>query len=121
MHVAIWALYFRALCCPHRLQSLETAVAAFGAMSLNMAAAWRIKYRDMKSSHKVKVRVENMGVHDQNRSGVYPNGLRCKDLCENVLGAGFLKHEFSNMLVAVEEMPMGEIVKLDRSRGAYQT
>ena len=122
MHVAIWVLYFSALCSPHRLQSLETAVAAFGAMSLNMAAAWRIKYRDMKSSSgKVKVRVENMGVHDQNRSGVYPNGLRCKDLCENVLGAGFLKQEFSNMLVAVEEMPMAEIMKLDRSRGDFQT
>ena len=80
MHVAIWAIYFRALCFPHRLQLLETAVAAFGAMSLNIASAWRVKYRDMKSSSgKVKVRVENMGVHDQNRSGVYPNGVRCKD------------------------------------------
>ena len=75
-------------------------------MSLNMASAWRIKYRDMKFPLKVKVRVENMREHHQNRGGVYPNGLRCKDLCNEVLAAGFLKEEFSNMLVAVEEMPM---------------
>ena len=82
-----------------------------------MASAWRIKYRDMKSPLKTKVRVESMGVHSQNRGGVYPNGLRCKALCNEAFAAGFLREVCSNMFVAVEDMPM----EIARSRGDYQT
>jgi hypothetical protein len=54
-------------------------------MSLNKASAWRVKYRDMKSAQKIKVRIENLGVHELNRCGVYPGGIRCRDLCIEVL------------------------------------
>ena len=74
-------------------------------MSLNMASAWRVKYRDMKSKQKIRVRIENMGVHENNRGGVYPAGVRCRDLCTEVLKVGFLKEEFTHALVAVEEKP----------------
>ena len=74
-------------------------------MSLVQAAAWRTKYA---LQVKVKVRIENLGVHRNNRAGVYPAGIRCKELCGDVLPAGFLKEEFEDKLVAVEEMPAHE-------------
>ena len=77
----------------------------------------RVKYRDLKSPTKIKVRVENLGVHRNNRAGVYPAGIRCKELCGQVMEAGFLKEEFSDKLVAVEEMPTHEA----RSRGFNTT
>ena len=90
-------------------------------MSLCQAAAWRVKYRDLKSTQKIKVRVENLGVHRNNRGGVFPGGIRCKELCVDVISNGFLKEEFSDKLVAVEEMPTHEARSLDRSRGEVQT
>ena len=67
--------------------------------------------RDMKSEQKIRIRIEHMGVHDCNRSGVYPAGIRGRDLCIEVLKAGFLKEEFTHALVAVEEKPLSEIRK----------
>ena len=74
-------------------------------MALCQAAAWRVKYRDMRGHKKMRVSIENFGVHRQNRAGVYPTGIRCKELCQEVISNGFLKEEFSDKLVAVEEMP----------------
>ena len=85
---------------------------------LNQAAAWRAKYREMKSNALLKVRVENFGVHPCNRAGCYPSGLRCKELLQDVLTNGFLKEEYATQLVAVEEMPTHEAVKL---RGGPQS
>ena len=62
----------------------------------------------MKSKDKIRVRVENLGVHCNNRSGVYPAGIRCKQLCIDAISAGFQKEEFEDKLVAVEEMPAHE-------------
>ena len=78
------------------------------------------KYRDMKCTLKIKVRVDNLGVHHNNRAGVYPAGIRCKELCSEVIANGFLKEEFSDKIVAVEEMPTHE-VQADPSRGEVQT
>ena len=50
-------------------------------------------------SNKIRARVENLGVHRLNRAGVYPTGVRCKDLCQDVLQHGFLKEEFGGKLV----------------------
>ena len=50
-----------------------------------------------------------MGVHENNRSGVYPAGIRCKDLCTEVFKLGFLTEEFTHALVAVEEKPVHEV------------
>ena len=85
-----------------------TAVAA-SIMSLNKASAWRVKYRDMKGTQKIRVRIENLGVHECNRGGVYPAGIRCRDLCIEVLKIGFLQEEFTHALVAVEEKPIEQI------------
>ena len=74
---------------------------------LNQAAAWRVKY----SKSKITVRVENFGVHWLNRAGVYPSGLRCKELCQEVVTNGFLKEEYADKLIAVEEMPTHEALK----------
>ena len=84
---------------------LETAVAAFvpasvrpqsrqgefSLMSLCHASALRVKYRDMKSALKIKVRVDNLGVHHNNRAGVYPAGIRCNELSSEVIANSFLK------------------------------
>ena len=74
------------------------------------AAAWRVKYMKMKSpgGEKVRARVENFGVHRKNRAGSYPTGIRCKELCQQVLTAGFWKEDFTHQIVAVEEMPLDE-------------
>ena len=77
---------------------------------LNAAAAWRVKYRDLKSpsGEKNRARVEHFGVHRQNRAGAYPTGIRCKDLCKEVISHGFLKEEYTDKLCVVEEMPLHE-------------
>ena len=80
-------------------------------MSLNMASAWRVKYRDMKSKQKIRVRIENMGVHENNRGGVYPAGVRCRDLCIEVLKVEFPKEAFTHALVAVEKKTLHECSK----------
>ena len=85
-------------------------------MALCQAAAWRVKYRNMKGTPKITVRVENLGVHRNNRAGVYPAGIRCKELCESVISAGFLKEEISDKLVAVEEMPSHEARKCSETQ-----
>ena len=80
-------------------------------MSLNVSSAFRVKYRDMKSKQKIRVRIEDMGVHENNRGGVYPAGVRCRDLCIEVLKVGFIKEEFTHALVAVEEKPSHQMSK----------
>ena len=75
----------------------------------------------MKSKARIKVRVENFGVHRNNRGGAYPSGLRCKELVQEVLTNGFLKEEYASQLVAVEEMPTHEAVKLKGGPQSRQT
>ena len=70
----------------------------------------------MKGTPKITVRVENLGVHRNNRAGVYPAGIRCKELCESVISAGVLKEEISDKLVAVEEMPSHEARKCSETQ-----
>ena len=60
------------------------------------------------SGQNNRARVENFGVHPKHRAGAYPTGIRCKDLCKDVISHGFLKEEFSDKLVAVEAMPLHE-------------
>ena len=72
------------------------------------AMAFRVKYRQ---EHNINGRIESMGVHKQNRSGVYPAGIRVKSLCVEVLGAGFVKEEVSHVCIAVEEAPVKEVIR----------
>ena len=81
------------------------------------AMAYRVKYRKVDrdgKAMKIRVRVENMGVHWKNRGGVYPAGVRCKSLVVEVVEAGFVKEEVEHGFVAVEQAPVEEII---RSRG----
>ena len=83
-------------------------------MSLCQATALRVKYRDLSGGGpdaKMNVRVENCGVHRKNRCGVYPAGIRCQELCIQAIGEGFLKEEFTDRLVAVQEMPAHEALQ----------
>ena len=83
------------------------------------AMAYRVKYRKVcqdGKAQKVAVRIESMGVHRKNRGGVYPSGVRCKSLCADTMAAGFVKEEVNHACVAVEEVPVDEII---RSRGAH--
>ena len=84
---------------------------------LNQAAAWRVKY----NKSKITVRVESFGVHCLNRAGVYPSGLRCKELCQEVVTNGFLKEEYADKLIAVEEMPTHEALKQKSGQTPRQT
>ena len=83
---------------------------------VSAATALRAQYSIKDSNGKVqkmRLRIENLGVHPKNRGGVYPAGLRCKSLALDVLDVGVSKEELCHQLVVVEETPIEEI----RSRG----
>ena len=76
------------------------------------AMSYRVKYRKLDSDGrpiKLHLRVEGCGVHKMNRGGVYPAGVACMRLCDEVLRAGFLKEEVNHAGVAVEEIPIAEV------------
>ena len=79
--------------------------------------AWRVKYRQKDHDGKVlknRVNIGSLGVHPENRGGVYPAGKRCRNLCIEVVGdVGFLKENVEHAVVAVEEVP----TEIARSRG----
>ena len=78
--------------------------------SLLMAAmAWRVKYR---KGQNIMVRIESMGVHKQNRGGLYPAGIRVKSMCVDVLEVGFLKEEVNHLCIAEEEAPVKEVIRM---------
>ena len=77
------------------------------------AMAYRVKYRKATNTGqaiKTSVHIQNMGAHRKNRGGIYPSGLRCKNLCTEVLTAGFSKEEVNHACIAVEEAPTQEIL-----------
>ena len=86
--------------------------------NVSAAMAYRAKYR--VSPSKRVLRLENTGVHKENRGRLYPSGEAVKRLCESVFTKGFIKEEVVHALVAVEEPPLDEIIKL-RSAGTYRT
>ena len=84
---------------------------------ITVASAWRAKYRKVTPNDnmmvRVKIRVECLGVHPKNRGGVFPAGIRCRNLCTEVIDVGFVKEEVNHAVVVVEEMPLEQV----RSRG----
>ena len=80
------------------------------------AMAYRVKYRRTDSGGKVirkKMCIDQLGPHRKNRGGVYRSGVRCKNLCVEVVDVGFVKEEVNHAVVTVEEPPPEHI----RSRG----
>ena len=70
--------------------------------------ALRVKYRKLDSEGKIvrkKIPVQSLGVHQNNRGGVYAAGLRVKNLAIETMEAGFVKEEVDSGSVAVEETP----------------
>ena len=88
---------------------------------MSAAAAFRAKYRLTKprgGESKQRLSIRSLGVHPHNRGGVFPSGLRCKSVCQDVIQAGFVKEEVNHAAVVVEETPYEDL----RSRGdAYVT
>ena len=90
----------------------DSKEAAQGIMAAGMA--WRVKYRKLDADGQVvriKLPVKTLGCHRKNRGGVYASGLRCKDLCTDVLTKGFVKEEVDHAGVAVEETPIEDITQ----------
>ena len=85
---------------------------------VTQAMAWRVKYRVAQPGRagncKFPIPIRSLGVHPNNRGGVYPSGLRCQKLCEEVLKAGFVKEEVNHAAVVVQETPREEV----RNRGS---
>ena len=85
---------------------------------VTQAMAWRVKYRVhpeiTAANARFPIPIRSLGVHPNNRGGVYPSGLRCQSLCQEVLKAGFVKEEVNHAAVVVQECPREE----DRSRGS---
>ena len=88
--------------------------------------AFRVKYRVHKISDssvskyvKMQIRIENSGVHKNNRASVYPSGNRCRSLCHDVVRDGFLKEEVNHACIAVEEPPLGASKEHVESASAY--
>ena len=79
---------------------------------ISTAMAMRVKYRKTNTDGKAVKRtlaIGSMGVHPQNRGGLYPAGCRCKGLLESVLDVGFSKEDVNSCVVVVEEVPVAEI------------
>jgi hypothetical protein len=91
-------------------ESKHTNLGADGLMVAGMA--YRVKYRKVNTAGeaiKIYVHIGTSGVHEKNRGGVYPNGIRCKSLCVEVVQAGFVKEEVNHACIAVEEAPIAAV------------
>ena len=71
--------------------------------------AWRVKYRVAKV--KKHVALDLLGVHAQNRAGVYPNADRVEGLGTGLLKDGFSIDEADHEGVCVQEVPMAVRMK----------
>ena len=80
--------------------------------TVTQACAFRAKYRLVDTSgHVIRARtlVNYLAPNTANRGGVYPAGIRCKQLLQDVLVSGFSKEELNNQVVTVEECPPEEL------------
>ena len=99
---------------------VETAVAAEmnTAMDIGLvrrAMAFRVKYR---VSEKLEISLSRLGVHPQNRGGMYPQPDTVRNLGLKTTTKGFNQSEANHEGVSVEEMPYGERAKHSRSDGS---
>ena len=82
------------------------------------ASAYRVKYRKQDvdgRTLKQIVPVQTGGCHKYNRGSIYPAGIRCQTLCKDVLEAGFDKEESNDRCVVVEERPVEEVLRNQKS------
>ena len=78
-------------------------------MSMIAAMCYRVKYRKTNKhdiAAKQMLSTGGVGVHRKNRGGVYPSGIRVRNLAIEVLDGGFAKEEVNHACVAVEELSL---------------
>ena len=79
------------------------------------SGAFRAKFRLRDADDrpiKMKLQIKELGVHPDNRGGVYPTGRRCVQLTISVLQKGFSTEEVSHACVAVEETNVEEAIRI---------
>ena len=78
--------------------------------TVRQAMAWRVKYRVKSESGQSKRRLplQMLGVHPQNRGGVYPQGNVVKTLGIRLAGLGYSQEDADHQGVAVEQPPRDE-------------
>ena len=70
------------------------------------AMAFRVKYR--VSLSKKRIALARLGVHPQNRGGMYPQPDNVRNLGLNIMATGFNGSEADHEGVCVEEVPFCE-------------
>ena len=75
--------------------------------TVRQAMAWRVKYRVVTEAGQIKRRLplQLLGVHPQNRGGVYPQGNVVKTLGIRLAGLGYNQEDADHQGVAVEQAP----------------
>ena len=63
------------------------------------------------NKHTIRLRPTELCCHPKNRGGAYPTGLRVQELLEQTAAIGILQEEADHNCVAVQEMPLAEILK----------
>ena len=101
---------------------VEAAVAAemqppaMDAGLVRKAMAFRVKYR--LDGRKKQISLSRLGVHPQNRGGMYPQPDVVRNLGLNIITKGFNKSEADHEGVSVEEIPCSERAAHSRSDGS---
>ena len=105
---------------------VEAAVAAemqppaMDAGLIRQAMAFRVKYR--LDGRKKPISLARLGVHPQNRGGMYPQPDIVRNLGVKIMATGFNQSEAIHEGVSVEEMPYSERAKRKRCDGLpYET
>ena len=76
---------------------------------ITASTCMRVKYRQTDEFGKCirqMLQAVGIGVHRGNRGGVYPAGVRCQTLLQEILEVGFSKEDVNHACVAVEEPPV---------------
>ena len=87
---------------------------------IRQAMAYRVKYRITDTANPCRIQTSQMGVHNCNRAGVYPQFDRVRGLGNDLLDWGFSAEEADHVGVCVQEVPASELAKLAVA-GAYET
>ena len=89
---------------------------AMDAGLVRQAMAFRVKYR--LDINKRVIALSRLGVHPQNRGGMYPQPDTVRNLGLKIITKGFNQSEANHEGVNVEEVPFAERAEFSRSRGS---
>jgi hypothetical protein len=83
---------------------------ADGRRLVQLALAFRAKYRVNDRGEKLRVMPHLIGFHWANRGGQSVNGQRCQTLLRTILKDGFDPEEANNCGILVQEKPMADTI-----------